>query len=561
MSQPALDVLLLRDRLSGVDWLRWQESALRSGEALQEVVAGLSIGQPLDWWVSSPASRNPFVSSLYRSMCIIHYVAASLPHWRASPPRSLTVDTAGLASVLRDLLQSNGLGHVQLVAATTNRALKVWQVLKNALGHLVRFAILGHPRMPRAAERNLVTIVDIFVLKGWRGGDRYYGDMLQMLTPAEASGVCLVPECLSASPLELIEQKELLRRGRAGVIFKESLLGLGDYFFALSHVFRVRSLVLSDVKHCGISISGLVREEINSLDGFDQAVRGLLNYRFFMRFASTGMRPRRIIDWFENQALDKGWNLGANTFLPESETVGYQPFADVPSYFCMFPARYEHDAGVLPGRLALMGEGYRNTRTRHFPEMPTDIAPAFRFAHLWRQLNMPESDKIVVLVTLPIDHAVGRRMLEAVVDLFVGRSLDGRKIELRIKAHPVGLGKATHSQLERNFIWEDRAFEVAVDEATVLLSTMSNTCLEAIMRNVPVLIFEDKSGSFNTIPEDVSTNFWRVCSTPEEILEAVWHYASRKADIFANAHQVDSIKKNYFEPVTTQSARIFLGLD
>ena len=37
----------------------------------------------------------------------------------------------------------------------------------------------------------------------------------------------------------------------------------------------------------------------------------------------SGSIPRSI-NWFENQKIDKGWNLGFNTFYPKIYSIGYR---------------------------------------------------------------------------------------------------------------------------------------------------------------------------------------------------------------------------------------------
>ena len=54
----------------------------------------------------------------------------------------------------------------------------------------------------------------------------------------------------------------------------------------------------------------------------------MLNYKFFYRLSKNRVNVSKSFNWFENQIIDKGWNLGFRNFFPNQEknSYGYQDF-------------------------------------------------------------------------------------------------------------------------------------------------------------------------------------------------------------------------------------------
>ena len=67
-----------------------------------------------------------------------------------------------------------------------------------------------------------------------------------------------------------------------------------------------------------------------------------------------------VINWWEGQPLNRGWNLGFNTFFPETVTKGY--LGAVPSKLALhlFPTDIEIRNKVVPSKLSVIGKRFRD---------------------------------------------------------------------------------------------------------------------------------------------------------------------------------------------------------
>ena len=90
---------------------------------------------------------------------------------------------------------------------------------------------------------------------------------------------------------------------------------MSDYFYALTHSFRIFGWKFPTASFEEVNVSQLIREELWSGVGYNSAVLGLLNYRFAERLKKNGVSMNIVINRFENQVIDKGWNAGFKQFF------------------------------------------------------------------------------------------------------------------------------------------------------------------------------------------------------------------------------------------------------
>ena len=121
--------------------------------------------------------------------------------------------------------------------------------------------------------------------------------------------------------IKLIKILRSLNKNKEKIIFKEQYLKLSDLFFAFSHFFRRKKFLNKIYYYKSINISELVNEEILNYDDFYSINNGLLNYKFFYRLSKNKVNVLKSFNWFENQIIDKGWNLGFRNFFQINKKI------------------------------------------------------------------------------------------------------------------------------------------------------------------------------------------------------------------------------------------------
>ena len=93
-------------------------------------------------------------------------------------------------------------------------------------------------------------------------------------------------------------------------------------------------------------------------------LQGYLNYFFFRRIKATNVSINKLINSFENQIPDKGWNLGVNKYYPEASNIGHQSVSYHPQFQNLYPTNSEYNSKTLPNNIYLNGNFFINERKR-----------------------------------------------------------------------------------------------------------------------------------------------------------------------------------------------------
>jgi hypothetical protein len=355
-----------------------------------------------------------------------------------------------------------------------------------------------------------------------------------------------------------------LRAAKDKFLLKEDYLKFSDYLYAWGHAFRILRYKIDPVFFQGVDVSPLVREEIESSKGINSTILGLLNFRFAKRLRKNGVRLRLIVNWFENQVIDKGWNYGFNRFYLGTLSKGYCGYVASQLYMNLYPTKYEKEAGLLPKQICVMGQGLTETVKEFCEDLSVDIAPAFRFQHLWEnRVCHGDADYFTILLSLPLMSNEAGGLLNIVREAVEDKN---GNIRFYVKPHPASSEKKVRRMLDP---WPDRFelvqgnFNEILEKSDLLLSAASSTAMETLAKGIPVIVVGNNSGlTHNPIPETITSDIWRLCYSLQEIADAIQFYKSRGPEKVKEHKEVGRrIRKEYFEPVTREGVRRFLGLE
>ena len=522
----------------------------------------------IDWWVSSPASRNTIVSPLFNYCCGIALLQELT---RAKKPVSeIVTDSRAFKKIIEDYLAKEGV-KTRVILARLH--------VKQRLKELVRpiYAIFGlflkqlrlffAAKLTRSLRKPLpsqpLILIDTFVMPGYVEKDRYYPGVLDVLSEEEKQRVWFVPQLYGVRPWEYPLVLKRLRKAERNFLLKNDFVKLRDYWCIWRLLFRVRKLQIRPAFFQGMDMSSLVREELRGFQNISSSYEALLNYCFAKRLREAGIKLSLVIDWFENQNIDRGWNAGFRRFVPKVETIGYQGFIILPGYLCMYPTKVEKDSRVIPHKVAVVGRELVQSARRFFSDLDVCIAPAFRFQHVWEERKyLPDERIYTILVALPfvISDAV------YVLKLLACENDNGADIRFWIKPHPakseVQIKAAYRETLPERLEFVGGDFSNCVEKSNLLISSASCTCMETLTKGIPVIIIGNSYGlTQNPIPETITDDIWRLCYTPQEIADAIQFYKNRKPEKIKQ-HEEDGtrIREEYFEPVTKEGVREFLQI-
>jgi hypothetical protein len=420
---------------------------------------------------------------------------------------------------------------------------------------------------PRYALDKPVTLIDTFLLdssftaEGY--SDRYYPGLLDCATEDEKAYIYYVPLIEGVSDYGMMFS--LLRESRIKFLLKEDFLKLRDYAKALFLSLRVGFFRIKNAGFRGFDAAPLINEELRDNLFNYVPMLGMMNYLFAKRLKESGVTVRLVVDWFENQVVDKGINGGFRKYYPETPIVGYEGYiAPGNTRMHVYPTDFERQNGLIPTEIAVVGRGLIEPVKEFCADLKVSAAPAFRFRGVWdERKHFPQKGVYTVLICLPIYMAESVDILKTVAH--AAGLIDGN-VRYHVKSHPTHRPRDIKNAFGQN--WPDGfefvtgSFKECVEQCDVLIGNASSTCVEALAAGVPVIVPVSRGGLVpNAIPDAVGGDIWRLCVTPRDVSAALKFYMQRGEEKIA-AHVEDGkrIRQEYFERVTHTSARKFLKL-
>jgi hypothetical protein len=539
--------------------------ALEIRADFNRMIDGLTehFGYNRSWLYSVPGSRNPLVSGMFyycTCLALIQNMVRS-----GEKVDEIVTDSSPLAGIIEVWSRKN---HsplaIRLEKEKKGTASRIREGFRHLLGVLAaslwsRLVVkLNKPR--RAIPNEALTLVDTFAMADFVAKDRYYPGLLEALSPTERDRVFFVPTFYGARLAGLRPLINATRQAPRNFVLKEDFLRVTDYLGAWIKALPGLRRSVPKTTFENFDVTSLIQEERRRLANIGQVMRGLLAERFPKRLREAGIQVRLLIDWFENQPIDKGLIAGFKRYYPETPTVGYQGFITHASYVSLFPTRAELEAGSLPDEIAVLGPLHAQEAIRFCPEMPVAMAPAFRFAHLFKSTEKSSNtETFTVLVVLPQDRETAEAVMAFVIEVYRKYSVE---IPTLVKSHPAsdfafdGLTPENMKQVQGDMA-------ELLGRAGLVVSTASGVCLEAVARGVPVVVLGIQGRlTLNPIPTSVPPSAWRMCYSHEELISGIEYFQDRgKTD--SSRFRVDSenTKSDFFTPVTHESVRDFLKLD
>ncbi len=543
-------------------------------EQYNELITRLSEGHGhnIDWIVSSIASRSIFLSPLVWHCYHLGFLRKKLE--QGDVPDEIIVHDRMLAKVVEGFTKKYYPGvHVRCVESVKQRA-------KTALKPLYQFGLAARLLGLYAAARRYpatsplpdhpITLVDTFVLdNSFAKGDysdRYYPGMREALNSSEIEHLYYAPTFIGMSG----RFGDMIRRIRSSsyrFLLKEDVLQLSDYRFAFAHFLRRKKFrQFSNVDFLGFDITPLVNRETVSTAWDPSSILSLLIYRFTARLRERGVRLRLVVDWFENQVIDRAFHAGLQEHYPDVPTVGYSGYMVSSVYnFYMHPTAFEHASGIVPKECGVIGAGHIALMKEFYPLLPVTVAPAFRFGGVWRERSAwPDAGTSSVLIALPITLRDSVEILRVVLPFCA--SAASSHLRFRIKAHPSistdAILQSLGVPLPPGMEFVDGDFNNWVERSHVLIGNSSSTCVEALAKGVPVVIIGSLSGiTQNPVPDTIREDIWSLCYTPGEVAAALERYLHRDEQTMQRHEDIGKrIRADYFEPVTAEGSRRFLKL-
>lgn len=273
-----------------------------------------------------------------------------------------------------------------------------------------------------------------------------------------------------------------------------------------------------------VPVRALVRAEC-----FTSGLRGIMPFALVCvphRMSEAGIKPKYFIDWFENQALDKGVVLGINKSLPGCHTIAVRQYVPLTNILSLFSSTGEVNAGVAPDENWVCGESLKSIFSRFDEIGRYSAVPALRYSYLRQPLlAIGEGSTLLVLLTHSMEESMS--ILDCVVPLcrmgVIGIS------RFVMKTHPDIDSAMFRRKAQQRFPdlclnavkWTDCKVSDLLPVAKAVVTSGSSSAVEAVCRGIPVALIGRQAGlNFNPL-QGVNSKMWAIVYTPNDLKEVI----------------------------------------
>jgi len=499
-------------------------------------------------WLLKVTCRNTYDSVIYDSMARIALLDYNLKN--GASYSTILVKNLFLSEVVAQLLDRYNSKSKIII---TNNFIDHFKVVKNICVNVIFCLALWFVSrfFKKTKPIGSIILLDTFFLDKDNLFDHYYPGLKEKLSANIYNKIWALPTFLRPKyPWGWVGIFRRISQYQKNIILRESWLTINDYFFALKESLIVTKKIKNFPKWRGLDVSSIIKYDLSSDQGSYSISYKILTYLSFKNFKKEGFEIETIIDWYENQTIDRALYLGANENYPETDIKGYLGFVPESYYVGISPTIYEKNGGVLPTKFYVMGDAYINTIKKYMPELKVSVAPAFRFSGIREFKRNSNTKRNIILLALPYSMNESINIIQLVYSSNIKN-----KYKILIKPHPtqsIQKIKLHFPTLKSTDFIFDKLIDI-FQSVRLLVSSASSVVMEAAICNVHVAIVASRNGpTINPLTGLVDDTFWTICYESEDINYLL---SAKKENLNHNTLDVN----NYFESVTKENALDFIS--
>ncbi|MCX5855330.1 MAG: hypothetical protein NTZ24_12325 [Deltaproteobacteria bacterium] len=516
----------------------------------------------IDWWVTPIASRDTFGYFFFQEVCYALYAREII---KEDLPTEIVCCSRGLGKVIKSLIPLGIQVKISITELWKTRidknecvkSLIMGQRQIKMVGSIV-YGLFEAFKKHQAAKKthNLKLtfnseggewIIDEFVFPySFNDGNfesRHYVNFTDLI---KADWVYL-PTFIDIH--DFTKTYRLMRQNDPPFIIREDFLRFYDYIWSIGHIFRIVTFKRKSVTFRAIDISSIWNEHL--FENIDGRINALLNYRLPKRLKECSIEIQGIIDWFENQIVDKAQNMGFRRAYPSVPIFGYE----VP-YFSEYgmhlqPTKMEDAAGIIPDVVGVIGKEAEEYVKYYNKGLKTCVVPALGYQHLWDVLDDDADKREYVVFALPLVTNKAFEILNIAQETI---KISDKEIMCLIKFHPSSDREEIFEYLDsknikERFYYHEGDLSSALRNACVFVSSSSSVVLESLSKGIPVIIVGSlteltHNPAISSVPDDML----KICYTAEDLLKNILFYKTVSEERRARfVYHGQKLHEKYFE--------------
>ena len=502
--------------------------------------------EDIDWWLSPPASRNLYLSDIYKYFCVLK----TLDELKNKYIFEVITDSQAFKKILIKSFRPKILNvKIKLSKKIFSKYFYFFYILKNIILFFIQFLLVKILSEKNHIPDN-VTLIDTFLIDKKKKEKFYYGNLLKYAKKKNKK-IIFVATIIENNVFKFLDILLKIKNNK-DYLFKENYINFNELLYYFSYPYRLKKFKKSFKKLNRFQLSALIQEEIFYNRNLFSVFLGMSNFSFFKNLHLKSIKIRKVINWFENQPMDKGFNYGLRKFFPSTLSLGYQGFTNYPEYMNTCPSITEFKSKVIPKQIIICGNVYKKLRKEFCNDLQIINGPALRAEKIFHFFKKKYIYDIVIFLE------GGSKTKDAdIISKFINISQKFKDLKFFIKTHPILPLKKLDIKIPNNFEVLNDDFS-SIAKKTFIAVSYGNTSaiLESLSYGCNLIVpYDNILDKKNLSTFKIKKNFFKVCDNNFEIINAINFFVSTK-----NSQRLknrDKIKNIFFNKISKKTLSIF----
>jgi len=308
------------------------------------------------------------------------------------------------------------------------------------------------------------------------------------------------------------------------IIFPEELLKASDYWRAFRSPFQALRNRFKIPPFSGYDLSDLIKEDYYWNVMHPAFIDAMLLHSFGKRIKEINCTFNGIINWAENQAIEKGLISGLKEQYPQLKVISGQPFVIPKNYLSFYPSNQDKLLGFIPDCMLVAGPIWQQSIKEFVDTLEVQLAPPFRYRNIFESVKKDsQTNNLLVLLGYDPNNAV--HTLQSLVE---AADQISEFDHIFIKLHPFTYfsQKRLITQMGRplplKFSFIDGSLEDHLSKIAIGVCGATGTATELVSRGIPVvLIAETHCLTMNYLAYKEDSDLWELCFNKKEIVQSI----------------------------------------
>ena len=380
----------------------------------------------IDWWMTRPTLRNPYTSNILNYLSVLDTLSKI-----KTKKLEIITSSSEMKIILNQYFHKkfNLLVHVQdkrNILSNNN----VFLFFKSVLFQILIFLYIKIFIKKKKLEKDRSYVfIDTFITIDEKLNSGFYPSSLK-----NKHNVIFIPTVVhTLNFYRLIKTLQKIDVNK--FLFKEHYLSFKDLFCSFFHFYRRNKFTKDIYKYKNFNLTKIICEEISQYNNFNSVIAGLLNYNFFYKISLQKINISKSINWFENQVIDRGWNLGFRKFFKKNEknSFGYQNFTRHYNLISFSPSMSESESKVTPNKIIVVSKYFKKIKKEFNKKQLCFVGPTARFKNMHKNYDQSIRNRKNILLILSGINQIDKALLKITSDA----CMHNKKIKIFVKQHPI----------------------------------------------------------------------------------------------------------------------------